>query len=93
MDTLLSTGIPGPAHRLVQAGTQRISSIQERILPSLHLLRYKTMFHGQTNLKPSTYVWWWPVKNIEYARLVHEIERWYKGKIKIQYGVMGTMEV
>lgn len=55
--------------------------------------RYKTMFHGQTNLKPGTFVWWYPVKNITYARLVHEIERWYKGKIKIQYGIAGTMEI
>lgn len=55
--------------------------------------RYKTMFHGDTNLKKGTYVWWYPVKNITYARLVHEIERWYKGKIRIQYGVAGTMEV
>ena len=71
-----------------------ISGVLIKVLKPVKLpSRYKTMFHGQTNLKPSTYVWWWPVKNVEYARLVHEIERWYKGKIKIQYGVMGTMEV
>ena len=54
---------------------------------------YKTMFHGQTKLHKGTYVWWFPVKNVTYARMVHEIERWYKGKIKIQYGVAGTMEI
>lgn len=55
--------------------------------------RYKTMFHGQTDLKPGTFIWWYPVKNITYARLVHEIERWYKGIIKITYGIAGTMEI
>jgi len=55
--------------------------------------KYKTMFHGQTTLYKGTYTWWYPVKNITYARMVHEIERWYKGKIRIQYGIAGTMEI
>ena len=55
--------------------------------------RYKTMFHGKTELDPGTFVWWYPVKNVTYARLVHEIERWYGSDIKIQYGVAGSMEV
>lgn len=55
--------------------------------------KYKTMFHGNTNLKPSTYVWWYPVKNNIYAKLVYEIQRWYKREIKIMYGIAGTMEI
>ena len=55
--------------------------------------RYKVMFHGKTELKPGTFIWWYPVKNTTYARLVHEVERWYKKQIKIQYGIAGTMEV
>ena len=66
-----------------------IQVLQEVTLPE----RYKVMFHGHTELKPSTYIWWYPVKNITYARLVHEVERWYKDKIKITYGIAGTMEV
>lgn len=67
----------------------RIKVLKEVTLPST----YKTMFHGHTHLKPSTYFWWFPVKNVTYARMVHEIERWYKGKIKIEYGYAGSAEV
>ena len=35
----------------------------------------------------------YPIKNVEYARLIHEVERWYKGKIKIIYGIAGSAEV
>lgn len=55
--------------------------------------RYKGMFHGQTNLTRGTYMYWYPVKNTTYARMVHEVERWYKGKITIKYGIAGTMEL
>ena len=60
---------------------------------SLQKAEYKTMFHGNTHLTPSTYFWWFPVKNITYARMVHQIERWYKGKIKIEYGYAGSAEM
>ena len=55
--------------------------------------KYKTIFHGHTNLKPSSYVWWYPVKNIEYARLVNELQRYYPKQIKVNYGVAGTVYV
>ncbi|MBR4396940.1 MAG: hypothetical protein IKS93_03705 [Methanobrevibacter sp.] len=55
--------------------------------------RYKGMFHGQTNIKRGTYMYWFPVKNVSYARMVHEVERWYKRYITIKYGVAGTMEM
>ncbi|MBR6401837.1 MAG: hypothetical protein IKS48_00470 [Eubacterium sp.] len=55
--------------------------------------KYKRMFHGQTNLKKGTYMYWFPVKNVSYARMVHEVERWYKRNITIRYGVAGTMEM
>ena len=67
----------------------RIKVLRPVKLPST----YKTMFHGETNLTPGTYFWWFPVKNVSYARMVHEIERWYKGKIKIEYGMAGTAEI
>lgn len=55
--------------------------------------RYKCMFHGQTNLSRGTYMYWFPVKNTTYARLVHEVERWYKRYITIKYGIAGTAEI
>ena len=55
--------------------------------------KYKTMFHGHTDLMPGTYVWWYPVKNMAYTRLIYECERRYKGYIKNQYGVAGTVEM
>ena len=55
--------------------------------------RYKCMFHGQTNLYKGTYMYWFPVKNTTYARMVHEVERWYKDLITIKYGVAGTSEI
>lgn len=55
--------------------------------------KYKTIFHGQTNLKPGNFVWWYPIKNIECSRLINEVSRWYKGKIKVNYGLAGTVEV
>lgn len=55
--------------------------------------RYKTIFHGQTNLKSGNFVWWYPIKNIEYSRLINEVSRWYKGKIKVNFGLAGTVEV
>lgn len=55
--------------------------------------RYKGMFHGQTNLSKGTYMYWYPVRNTTYARMVHEVERWYKDKITIKYGLAGTMEI
>lgn len=61
--------------------------------PCVVLPKYKGMFHGQTNLKKGTYMYWFPVKNISYARMVHEVERWYKGKITIKYGLAGTVEM
>lgn len=67
----------------------RIKVLREVTLPST----YKTMFHGDTHLKPGTYFWWYPVKNITYARMVHEVERWYKEKIKLEYGYGGVTEV
>lgn len=79
---------------MVEKQEQIIVGVMIKVLKPVTMPpRYKTMFHGQTDLKPSTYVWWYPVKNTEYARLVNEVERWYKGKIRIQYGVMGTMEI
>lgn len=55
--------------------------------------KYKGMFHGQTELQRGTYMYWYPCKNVTYSRMVHEIERWYKGKIQIKYGVAGTAEI
>ncbi len=55
--------------------------------------KYKCIFHGQTNLSRGTYMYWFPVKNTTYARLIHEIERWYSKDITIKYGVAGTMEI
>ena len=55
--------------------------------------KYKCMFHGHTNLQKGTYMYWFPVKNTTYARIVHEVERWYKNNIEIKYGVAGTIEV
>lgn len=55
--------------------------------------KYKGMFHGQTNLTRGTYMYWFPVKNTTYARMVHEVERWYSKNIQIKYGVAGTIEV
>jgi hypothetical protein len=55
--------------------------------------RYKGMFHGHTNLERGTYMYWFPVKNTSYARMVHEVERWYKDTITIKCGVAGTMEI
>ena len=54
---------------------------------------YKSMFHGQTHLDRGTYMYWYPVKNTTYSRMVHQVERWYKDSIQIKYGVAGTMEV
>lgn len=79
---------------MIERGEQLLVGVLIKVLKPITIpSKYKTMFHGQTNLKPSTYVWWYPVKNIEYARMVHEVERWYKGEIKIQYGIAGTMEI
>lgn len=79
---------------MIEKQEQLIVGVVIRVLKPVTLPeRYKTMFHGQTDLKPSTYVWWYPVKNTTYARLVHEVERWYKGSIKIQYGIAGSMEI
>lgn len=79
---------------MISKQEQILVGVQIKVLKEVTLPgRYKTMFHGKTNLKPGTFMWWYPVKNITYARLVHEIERWYKGKIKIMYGVAGTMEI
>jgi hypothetical protein len=51
------------------------------------------MFHGQTHITRGTYMYWYPVRNTTYARMVHEVERWYKDKITIKYGLAGTTEV
>ena len=53
--------------------------------------RYKGMFHGKTEVEPGSYVYWYPAKNTTYARLIHELERWYN--VKTEYGVLGTMEI
>lgn len=66
-----------------------IKVLREVTMPA----RYKTMFHGQTKLKPGFYIWWYPIKNVTYARLINEVDRWYKGKIKIIYGIAGSIEV
>lgn len=55
--------------------------------------KYKGMFHGQTKLTRGTYMYWYPCKNVTYSRMVNEIERWYKDKIQIRYGVAGTAEI
>ena len=55
--------------------------------------RYKGMFHGQIHITRGTYMYWYPVRNTTYARMVHEVERWYKDKITIKYGLAGTTEV
>lgn len=55
--------------------------------------KYKGMFHGQTKLSRGTYMYWYPCNNVTYSRMVHEVERWYKDKIQIQYGVAGTAEM
>lgn len=55
--------------------------------------RFKCMFHGKTELHKGTFTYWYPVKDTTYARLVHQLERWYKGKIRVQYGIAGTVEL
>ena len=53
--------------------------------------RYKAMFKGKTEIQRGKYTYWYPVKNNEYARKVNELKRWYR--LKIKYGLMGTMEI
>lgn len=55
--------------------------------------KYKTIFHGQTKLMPGNFVWWHPIKNTKYAVLVNELQRKYKGIIKVNFGLAGVVEV
>lgn len=47
--------------------------------------RYAGIFHGKTILEKGTYHYYYPVGNISYSRLVHELNRWYG--IKVEYGM------
>jgi hypothetical protein len=79
---------------MIETDEQLVMGVVIRVLKPVKMPeRYKTMFHGHTDLKPSFYIWWYPIKNVEYARLIHEVERWYKGKIRIIYGIAGSAEV
>ena len=60
---------------------------RDTVLPD----EFKTMFHGETNVKRGKYTWWYPVKNTTYARLVNKLTLRYG--IKVKYGIAGTMEV
>lgn len=53
--------------------------------------KFKCIFKGKTNIERGTYPFWYPVKNTGYSRLVNELKIRYG--IKVEYGVMGTMEI
>lgn len=53
--------------------------------------KYKGIFHGHTEIEKGSYVYWYPARDTSYSRLINELERWYG--MKMEYGVLGTMEI
>lgn len=53
--------------------------------------RYKGVFHGKTEVPRGRYVYWYPIKNTTYSRMVNELQRWYG--VSVEYGIAGTAEI
>lgn len=53
--------------------------------------KFKGIFHGKTRIPVGSYVYWYPIKNPSYSRKVNELSKRYK--IKVEYGIAGSIEI